>query len=172
MIAPLERARDVACLVAARHAEAVDAEGRFPSEAIAALKESRLMGAFVPRELGGEGATVSEVASICHLLGRACGSTGLIYAMHLIQTACIVLHGQTNAWQRDVLRQVTSEQLLLASATTEGATGGDLGRSADFLFVHPEHARHGDGQHHSDERSGRARRPSSRQRSAHNHAQP
>jgi acyl-CoA dehydrogenase len=135
MIAPLERARDVVCVVAARHAEAVDADGRFPSEAIAALKDSRLMGVFVPRELGGEGATVSQLASICHLLGRACGSTGLIYAMHLIQTACIVLHGQENAWQRDVLRQVAAEQLLLASATTEGATGGDLGRSECAILV-------------------------------------
>ena len=129
MIAPLERARDVVCVVAARHAEAVDTDGRFPAEAFAALKEARLMGAFLPRELDGEGATVSEVASICHLLGRACGSTGLIYAMHSIQTACVVLHGQSSAWQRDVLRQVAAEQLLLASATTEGATGGDLGRS-------------------------------------------
>jgi acyl-CoA dehydrogenase len=129
MMVPLERARDLVCVVAAQHAEAVDADGRFPFEALSALRDARLMGAFVPRELGGEGATVSEVASICHLLGRNCGSTGLIYAMHLIQTACIVLHGQTNAWQRDILRQVAADQLLLASATTEGATGGDLGRS-------------------------------------------
>jgi acyl-CoA dehydrogenase len=87
------------------------------------------MGALVPRELGGEGATVAEAASVCHLLGRHCGSTGLIYAMHLIQTAIIVRHGQGNGWQRDILRQVAAEQALLASATTEGATGGDLGRS-------------------------------------------
>ena len=129
MTAPLERAREAACVVAAQHAEAVDAEGRFPVEAFAALKEARLMATFVPCELGGEGASVSEVASICHLLGRNCGATGLIYAMHSIQTACIVLHGRTSAWQREIMRQVAAEQLLLASATTEGATGGDLGRS-------------------------------------------
>ena len=129
MTAPLERAREAACVVAAQHAEAVDAEGRFPVEAFAALKEARLMATFVPCELGGEGASVSEVASICHLLGRNCGATGLIYAMHSIQTACIVLHGRTGAWQREVMRQLAAEQLLLASATTEGATGGDLGRS-------------------------------------------
>jgi acyl-CoA dehydrogenase len=115
--------------VASHHAEAVDADGRFPIESITALREARLMSAFIPQELGGDGATVSEVASICHLLGRSCGSAGLIYAMHLIQTACIVRHGQSNAWQRDVLRQISAEQSLLASATTEAATGGDLGRS-------------------------------------------
>jgi acyl-CoA dehydrogenase len=135
MIPPLERARQAAFPVAARHAEEVDAEARFPGEAIAALKEARLMGVLVPRELGGEGATVSEIASICHLLGQACGSSGLIYAMHLIQAACVAGHGQANAWQRDLLRQVASDQLLLASATTEGATGGDLGRSECAVLV-------------------------------------
>jgi len=129
MTAPLERARTIAHGIAAQYADAVDVEARFPIETFAALKEARLLSVFVPRTLGGEGATVSEVASICHLLGRSCGSAGLIYAMHQIQTACIVLHGQTSAWQRDTLQQLTSEQSLLASATTEAATGGDLGRS-------------------------------------------
>jgi acyl-CoA dehydrogenase len=129
MTSSVERARVIASGVAARYAGSVDTEGRFPDEAFAALKDARLLSLFVPKPLGGEGASVSEIASICHLLGQNCGSTGLIYAMHQIQTACIVLHGQDIAWQRDWLRRLTVEQLLLASATTEAATGGDLGRS-------------------------------------------
>ena len=129
MMAPLERARSVAADVAARYADTVDAEGRFPIEAMKALREARLLSAFVPREQGGEGLSVLEIGSICHLLGRSCGSTGLIYAMHQIQTACIVLHGQTVTWQCDLLRTLARDQWLLASATTEAATGGDLGRS-------------------------------------------
>ena len=125
----IERARAVANGVAAETAASVDAEGRFPAETFAALKDARLLSAFVPPTFGGGGATVSEIASICHLLARRCGSAGLIYAMHQIQSACIVRHGQTAAWQRDLLRQMSSEQSLLASATTEAATGGDLGRS-------------------------------------------
>ena len=136
MTSPLERARSIANGVAAQYADAVDAEARFPTEALAALKDAGLLSAFVPAALGGDGASVSEVASICHLLGRNCGSTGLIYAMHQIQTACIVLHGQSNAWQRDILRQLSTQQMLLASATTEAATGGDLGRSE--CAVQPE----------------------------------
>jgi acyl-CoA dehydrogenase len=128
MTRPLDRARHAVCPVAAEYAAAVDAEARFPHEALGALKDAGLMGALVPDEYGGEGASVSELASICHLLGRACGATGLIYAMHLIQTACIARHGD-NAWHRDVMRQIAAEQSLLASATTEAATGGDLGRS-------------------------------------------
>jgi acyl-CoA dehydrogenase len=129
LIPALERARTVAAEIAARHADAVDAEARFPHEAMAALKHARLLGAFVPAALGGEGLSVSDIGAICHLLGRACGSTGLIYAMHQIQAACMVLHGQDAAWHRDMLRRVAADQLLLASATTEGTTGGDLSRS-------------------------------------------
>jgi acyl-CoA dehydrogenase len=121
-------ASDAVCTVAARHAQAVDAEARFPAEALTALRDARLLGALVPRELGGESASISDLAGVCHRLGQSCASTGLIYAMHLIQTACIVRHG-ANPWHRDLLGQIAAEQSLLASATTEAATGGDLGRS-------------------------------------------
>jgi acyl-CoA dehydrogenase len=114
--------------MAARHALDVDAQARFPAEAFDALRNVRLLGVLVPRELGGESASITTLAGICHRLGQACASSGLIYAMHLIQTACIVRHG-THPWQRDLLRQIAAEQSLLASATTEAATGGDLGRS-------------------------------------------
>jgi acyl-CoA dehydrogenase len=129
LISALERARLVATVIAARHADAVDSEGRFPAEAIAALKDARLLCAYVPASLGGEGLRVSDIGAICHRLGRSCGSTGLIYAMHQIQLACMVHHGQKASWHRNMLRRIASEQLLLASATTEGTTGGDLSRS-------------------------------------------
>ncbi len=128
MDTPLERVRGAVCAVAAKHANSVDADNRFPFEAFAALRDARLMAILAPRDLGGEAATISDIVSICHLLARHCASTGLIYAMHLIQTACIVRHGQ-NAWHHDILRELAAEQALLASATTEAATGGDLGRS-------------------------------------------
>jgi acyl-CoA dehydrogenase len=125
---PLDRARNTVCPVAAQYANAVDAEARLPIEALTALRDARLMGALVHREYGGEGASISELASVCHLLGRNCAATGLIYAMHLIQVACIVQHGES-APHRETLRQIAAEQFLLGSATTETATGGDLGRS-------------------------------------------
>jgi acyl-CoA dehydrogenase len=51
--------------VAARHADAVDAQARFPEEAITALREARLMSVQVPNRFGGEGMSVSDVADIC-----------------------------------------------------------------------------------------------------------
>ncbi len=130
MNAFLESARRIATEVAAPNAAAVDAESRFPAEAMDALKQAHLLGALVPAELGGPALDFATVFSICHLLGRHCASTAMIFAMHQIQAACIVLHGREVEWQRNFLRRIAGEQLLLASATTEAGIGGDLSRSA------------------------------------------
>lgn len=123
------RAARVGREVAAPLADAVDREGRFPREAVAALREARLLGALVDREFGGEGAPLGQIAEACHALGRYCANTAMVFAMHQIQVACLLDHGRGGDWTRDFLRDVAERQLLLASATTEGATGGDTSRS-------------------------------------------
>ena len=60
----VETARTIGEAVAGPAADAVDRDARFPHEAIAALREERMLGAFVPRELGGLGATIGEVAAV------------------------------------------------------------------------------------------------------------
>jgi acyl-CoA dehydrogenase len=49
----------------------------------------------------------------------------MIYAMHQIQLACLVRHGRSAAL-RDFTAEAAAHQLLLASATTEVGTGGDI----------------------------------------------
>jgi acyl-CoA dehydrogenase len=119
------RARRVAA-VAAEYAAEVDREGRFPREAIAAAKAERLMGVMAPAEFGGEDARVSDVIDICYILGGACASTAMIYAMHQIKATCVIRHGVGVEWHEDFLRRLTAEQLLIASSTTEGQGGGDV----------------------------------------------
>jgi acyl-CoA dehydrogenase len=118
-----------AAAVAAAHAAAVDDDSRLPQEAIAALRAERLLGVGMPRELGGEGAGVADIADICYVLGRACASTAMIYAMHQTNVACLVRHGKSSAWHQLFLRRLGNEQLLLASSTTEGQGGGDVRNS-------------------------------------------
>ena len=122
--------------VAAAHAAAVDRELRLPQEAITALREARLLGVAVPREFGGEGASVADVADICYALGRACSSTAMIYAMHQTKVACIARHGRGSAWHQLLLRRICGEQMLLASSTTEGDRGGDIRNSAAAVERH------------------------------------
>jgi len=126
MTSTLARARCVGSEVAARYAESVDRDARFPHEAFGALKEAKLLGVMVPRAHGGDGASIADIVAICHALGQHCASTAMIYAMHQIQVACVVRHGEASAWHRGLMERLVGEQLLLASATTEAGVGGDV----------------------------------------------
>jgi acyl-CoA dehydrogenase len=128
------RARAVAT-IAANNAVDVDNASRFPAEAAAALKEQRLLGIMVSRDLGGEGAGIADVADICYLLGQSCSSTAMIYAMHQIKVACVTRHMGTNAVLANIMRRLCAEQLLLASSTTEGQSGGNV-RSSEAAVEH------------------------------------
>jgi acyl-CoA dehydrogenase len=129
-----ERAAAVAS-VAARHAVAVDATPRFPAESFAAAKAERLLGILVPVAVGGEGASIREVADVCYRLGQACSSTAMIYAMHQVKVACLVRHGRGSQAIERLLRRLCAEQLLLASSTTEGQGGGNV-RSSEAAIEH------------------------------------
>ena len=112
--------------IAAAHAAEVDAKSRFPAEAFAALSKYKLIGMLIPMDLGGEGARAADVADVCAILGAACASTAMIFAMHQVKLACLVRHHRDNAWQLDFLRKCAAKQLLLASSTTEGMNGGNI----------------------------------------------
>ena len=129
-----ERAASVAAIVATQ-AEAVDRDAAFPKLGLAAAKEAGFMSLLVPREFGGAGASLTEVADVCYTLGQACASTAMIVAMHQAALACVVRHCRGSAWHEDLLRRVASEQLLLASSTTEGRGGGNVRSSAAALTM-------------------------------------
>ncbi len=124
----------VADAVAGPAAVSVDAEARFPSETIEALAAEGLLSALVPAEFGGAGATLAEVSQGLVSLGKRCASSAMVLAMHHIQVACLVRHGRTDTL-RDFLRELVDDQLLMASATTEVGTGGDVGSSVCALVV-------------------------------------
>jgi len=115
-------------VVAAKFADNIDAENRFPQEGIDALKAERLLGIMVPVDLGGEGANISQIAEVCAVLGQYCSSTAMIYSMHMIKLSSLVAHGTAYEWHCNIMRRIAAEQLLLASSTTE-AGSGDLRNS-------------------------------------------
>ena len=121
--------------VAKGNAAAVDAEARFPGEAFAEIRRQRLLGIQVSQALGGEAASIAEIADVCYILGQACSSTGLIYAMHQIKMACITRHAKGNAVLERILGRIAAEQLLMASSTTEGQAGGNV-RSSEAAVEH------------------------------------
>jgi len=116
----------IASEVAAKHASDVDQKSRFPHETFAALKQARLLSAAVPKEFGGHGAGMLELGHQCAALSGACGSSGMVLAMHHIQVACIARHGAGtpyfDAYMRDHL---VGNQEVVASITSENGTFGD-----------------------------------------------
>ncbi|MGH2863707.1 MAG: acyl-CoA dehydrogenase family protein [Solirubrobacteraceae bacterium] len=120
--------------IAAPHADAVDREARFPIESIEALREARALSAFVPVELGGEGVSLPAIARACTELGRRCGASAMVFAMHQIQAITIARHLEDAPWFEQYLRDLVIEQRLIASVTSEVGTGGDMGRSVAGLL--------------------------------------
>jgi acyl-CoA dehydrogenase len=121
--------RTVAREVAGVNAIDVDFNARFPVETINALREERALSAFVPTELGGGGVSFETLAQCCLELGRYCGASAMVFAMHQIQVVTIVRHLEPGSWFEGYLSELASEQRLVASVTSEVGTGGDMGRS-------------------------------------------
>jgi acyl-CoA dehydrogenase len=112
--------------VAASEADDVDRGARFPRKAIDATRTQRLLGVQIPQAFGGDGASIFDITDMCYALGRACSSTAMIFAMHQTKVACLVRHGAGSAYHEALMRRVASEQMLLASSTTEGQNGGNI----------------------------------------------
>lgn len=125
----VETARRIGEAIAGPQADGIDRDARFPHHAFAALREEGMLGAFVPIEFGGRGATVADLAGVCEVLGRFCASTAMIYAMHQIEVACLVRHARTSRFFRDYLAELARREWLIASATSELGVGGALRQS-------------------------------------------
>jgi acyl-CoA dehydrogenase len=121
----LSRTRAIAVEIAAKHADDVDAKARFPQETIEALRQAKLLSAAVPVELGGGGAGMQELSAMCTTLAQACGSSGMVLAMHHIQVACIARHGLSSAFFRKYCQELVERQLLVGSITSEVGVWGD-----------------------------------------------
>ena len=121
----LGKARRIACEIATVQATDVDRQARFPVETVAALRDAGILSAAVPHAQGGAGCSLLELGQLCATLSQACGSSGMVLAMHFIQVGCVARHGQSSAFFRGYLRDLVKHQYLLASITSEVGTYGD-----------------------------------------------
>ena len=125
----LAEVRAIASDIAAVHADDVDRAARFPAESINALRAAGALSAPVPEALGGGGVSVRAIAECCHELGRSCGASAMVFAMHQIQLLTIVRHLERGSWFEGYLQRQVAEGRLIASVTSEIGTGGDMARS-------------------------------------------
>ncbi len=135
-----ERAWIVGAEVAARFADEVDRDARFPVEAVEAMRDAGLLSAMVPIELGGAGASLGTIATATRALAYHCSASALVMAMHQIEIWYLNQFGNTDGL-RSLLRSVATDGWLIANANSEVGLGGEVGRS--FCAVE-----HGEGTFH------------------------
>jgi len=123
--AHLAALKAIAADIAAPSAADVDANSRFPRDTVQALQKAKLLSAPVPKDLGGAGYGMRELAALCSTLAQACGSSAMVLAMHYIQVACIARHGLQSAFFRRYLQDLVRDQYVLASMTSENGTFGE-----------------------------------------------
>jgi acyl-CoA dehydrogenase len=121
----LSQVRSISADVAAKHADDVDRQARFPIETVRALQQVKAMSASVPAELGGAGSDMRQLSAMCASLAQGCASSAMVFAMHHIQVACLARHGLESSFFRDYLVELVTKQYVLASMTSEVGTAGD-----------------------------------------------
>lgn len=103
---------------AARAAAAdVDSSGRFPQEAVDALRESGLFGLTLPADVGGMGGGPDELVTATGAIAAACGSTAMIYLMHV--ASAMVVAAAPPAGQTDLLTRMATGKALGTLAFSE-----------------------------------------------------
>jgi alkylation response protein AidB-like acyl-CoA dehydrogenase len=102
----------------ARRAEAQSDEDTYVAEDIALLKSAGLVEAGVPRELGGGGAEIDELAGMLRTLAYHSSSTGLAFSMHTHQVAVPAWRWkhQKAAALEPLLKRIASERIMLLSS--------------------------------------------------------
>ncbi|MEO7019063.1 MAG: acyl-CoA dehydrogenase family protein [Ktedonobacteraceae bacterium] len=99
-------------------------EGRFPYENYRDLHESGYLRLTVPREFGGWGADIVEVALAQARLAQGCPSTALVTTMHLSFLGRIAAgHASNSPTFERICRAVVEQGALINSAVSEPATG-------------------------------------------------
>jgi alkylation response protein AidB-like acyl-CoA dehydrogenase len=110
-------ARELGPIFARRAAETAD-EDQFVADNFALLKSSGLVHAGVPKDLGGAGATIDELAAMLRTIAHHCPSTALAFSMHTHQVAI-------PAWRwthqkatpvEPLLKRIAAERIVLLSS--------------------------------------------------------
>jgi indole-3-acetate monooxygenase len=110
-------ARELGGRFAAKAAQ-FDETDEFVAENYQALKEAGLVEAGVPKEFGGGGHDVAELAAMLRELARHCSSTALAFAMHTHQVAIPAWRwvNQKAAPVEPLLKRIAAEKIIMLSS--------------------------------------------------------
>jgi len=99
----------------ASRAAAHDAGDTFVADNYRELKERRVFSAGVPAEMGGGGASYSELCGMLRELAHSCGSSALALSMHTHLLAATIWRYRQGQPVAPLLQRIANEQLVLVS---------------------------------------------------------
>ena len=113
----IDTARELGPIFAKRANEA-PSEDAFVADNFALLKSSGLVEAGVPKDLGGGGAGIDELATMLRTLAYHCGSTALAFSMHTHQVAIPAWRFTSAkvAAMEPLLKRIAAERIFLLSS--------------------------------------------------------
>ena len=109
----------------AERAKRHDERDEFVAENFADLKEARLFSAAVPTELGGGGASYTQMCRIVRTIASYCPSTALSFSMHQHLTAAQIWNYRRGKPGEKVLRRLATEELVLISTGAKDWLGSN-----------------------------------------------
>lgn len=107
-----------------KRAADLDRDGGFPAENYERMEETGYLRGPVPRELGGLGADLPEVATAQRALGWGCASTALMVNMHVFQVGAAAQGWHASGANEAPLRRVAEDGIVLASTGAEAIVAG------------------------------------------------
>jgi butyryl-CoA dehydrogenase len=124
------RYRDLAREVAEKYVRPIAAEldrtGEYPWSVINALKETELMGCWIPKEYGGAGSGLLNLCIVCEEISRVCGGIGCTFVVNALGSFPIIIGGTEEQKQR-YLPDIASGKKLIAFCLSEKNAGSDAG---------------------------------------------
>lgn len=117
----LARAQEVADRVLKPAARTNDKEGRFSTEAIAALGEAGLLGLMLPAELGGSALGVRTFAGVTTTIAGADASVAMVFVMHTLATGTIAAAKPREPF-KDILIEIAAGRHLSTLAFSEAGS--------------------------------------------------
>ena len=114
-------AKEIADRILAPAARQNDKEGRFSSEAIAALGPAGLLGIMLPSEVGGSTLGPRTLAVVTATLAEADASAAMVYLMHMCATATIAA-ARPGATVEQTLKDISAGKHLSTLAFSEAGS--------------------------------------------------
>jgi butyryl-CoA dehydrogenase len=105
----------------------VDEEERFPEETVKKMSKLGMMGTYLPKEYGGQGASYLSYVMAVEEMSKVCGTTGVIISAHTSLCANPIYDFGTEEQKKKYLPKLCSGEWIGAFGLTEPGAGTDAG---------------------------------------------